>query len=182
MDGSIIGKRYAKALINLVADDKEIEEIGQELREVAELYQEEPVFKAVILDPKFSKTKKIDIIDKVTHEMKCRELVSKYCRFLSFKKRFNIIGNISASYNKLANEKLGRLPADIVVAHELSGKEKSELQKQLSDYTGKTITFGVKVDESILGGAITSIGSLVIDGSIKNRLNLIRETIISKGN
>jgi len=66
------------------------------------------------------------------------------------------------------------------VAEKLSQKEKKLLQKQLAEYTGKKITLTVEVDASILGGAITSIDSLVLDGSIKNKLNLIRETI-SKG-
>ena len=119
-------------------------------------------------------------IDKLTKKMSCHDLVNTYCRYLTARNRFDIIADISSAYHALANAKLGKATAKIVVAEKLSPNEQKTLQKQLESYTGKKITLTVEVDTSILGGAITSIDSLVLDGSIKNKLNLIRETI-SKG-
>ncbi len=180
MNGGI-GRRYAKALINLAGSDSNIEKIGKSLGEIAEVYAEEKTVRDVILEPKLGRNQKMLFIDKITKKMKCDALLSKYCRYLVSRNRFDIIGDISMAYNKLSSEKLGTATAEVVVSHKLAKKEEEALQKQLSDYTGKKVTLSVKVDESILGGAITSIDSLVLDGSIKNRLNLIRETI-SKGN
>jgi F-type H+-transporting ATPase subunit delta len=180
MTGGIVGRRYAKALLNLAGSDKDIGVIGEELLEVATLFQENAGLSGIMLDPKISKEKRIAIIGELTQKMKCQELVSKYCRYLTARNRFNIIADISSAYLDLASSKLGEATATVVVAEALSEKDKTLLQKQLSDYTGKKIALTVDVDASILGGAITSIGSLVLDGSIKNKLNLIRETI-SKG-
>ena len=181
MDGGIVGRRYAKALINLSGNGKNIEKIGQELKEVADAFEEYSSIRNVMFEPKLSKNKKIAFIDEITKKMKCDTLVNKYCRYLTFRNRFGIIAAISSAYDKLARLKLGTATAEVIVATKLSSKEKTGMEKQLSKYTGKKVTLSVKVDESILGGAITSIDSLVLDGSIKNRLNLIRETI-SKGN
>ncbi|MBU2514431.1 ATP synthase F1 subunit delta [bacterium] len=180
MNGGI-GRRYAKALINLAGSDKNIEKIGQSLKEIAELYVEEKTVRNVILEPKLSKAKKMVFIGEITKKMKCDPLLNKYCRYLVSRSRFDLIGDIERAYNKLSSEKLGTATAMVVVSHKLEKKDEEALQKQLSDYTGKKVTLSLKVDESILGGAITSIDSLVLDGSIKNRLNLIRKTI-SKGN
>ncbi len=180
MNGGI-GRRYAKALIDLAGSDSNIEKIGQSLNEVAEVYNDEKTVRDVILEPKLSKAKKIVFIGEIAKKMKCDPLLSKYCRYLVSRNRFELIGDITKAYDKLASEKLGTATAEVVVSHELAKKEEEVLRKQLSDYTGKKVTLSLKVDESILGGAITSIDSLVLDGSIKNRLNLIRETI-SKGN
>ncbi len=181
MKGGIVGRRYAKALLNLTASNKEIEKTGHQLEQVAILFQENIDLRNVMHDPKISKSQKIAIIDKVTKKLKCSTLVNKYCRFITSRNRFGIVADISSAYVTLANNKLGKATANVVVAFELTSKEEKKLQKQLSEYTGKKLTLNVEVDESILGGAITSIESLVLDGSIQNRLNLISETI-SKGN
>ncbi len=181
MNGGIVGRRYAKALINLAGSDKKLDKIGQELEDVAEIFKESAAVRDVMLEPKLSKAKKVDFIGEITKKMSCDDLVNKYCRYLTSRNRFDIISDISSAYNKLASEKLGTATAEVVVAHKMSQKEQVSLEQQLSDYVNKKVTLSVKIDESILGGAITSIESLVLDGSIRNRLNLIRETI-SKGN
>ncbi len=180
MEGGIIGKRYAKALLNLADQTKNIERVGQEIQEIARHYEGNVSLRNIILEPKRNKKTKVDIIDKITKNIKCNDLVNRYCRYLVSKNRFDIISDISSAYQALARKKLGKASANIVVAYNLSQSERKKLQKLLSDYTGKEITLTVEVDKSILGGAITSIDSLVLDGSIKNKLNLIRETI-SKG-
>lgn len=181
MTGGIVGRRYAKALLNLAGSNKTIEEVGEQLTEVASLLKENEGLKSIMLDPKIGKQERMAVIGEITQKMECQELVTKYCRYLTARNRFDIIADIASAYNTLTSEKLGKATANVVVAQKLSNKEEKNLQKQLSAYTGKKIALTVEVDPSILGGAITSIDSLVLDGSIKNKLNLIRETI-SKGN
>ncbi len=180
MSEGIVGTRYAKALLNLTGADN-IEKIGRELEEIVELFNENENMRNVMHEPKISKAQKIVFIDEVTKKMECDMLMNKYCRYLTSRNRFDIIADISTAFSRLASAKIGAATAEITVATELSKKDQAGLEKKLSKYTGKKVTLNVKVDESILGGAITSIESLVLDGSIKNRLNLIRETI-SKGN
>ncbi|NQU65961.1 MAG: ATP synthase F1 subunit delta [SAR324 cluster bacterium] len=180
MSGSIVGRRYAKALLSLAGSNENIEKIGEQLKDFADLFEENLDLRNLILDPKISKENRIAVIGDLATKMSCHDLVNKYCRYLTARNRFDIIADISSAYHALASSKLGKATAKIVVAEKLAPKNEKRLQKQLAAYTGKKITLAVEVDASILGGAITSIDSLVLDGSIKNKLNLIRETL-SKG-
>ena len=181
MKGGIVGKRYAKALLNLAGDDQNIEKIGAELSEMADHYENDEALHNVIHEPKVNKANKVAIIGEIAKKAGFDDLINRYCRYLVTKGRFDIVADISTAYQALAMKKLGKASAKMTVAFGLGDAEKKKLQKQLSDYTGKDITLTVEEDKSILGGAITSIDSLVLDGSIRNRLNLIRESI-SKGN
>ena len=181
MIGAIIGKRYAKALINLAESSNSIEKVGNEVAEIANFFEEESLFKNSMKEPKLSKEKKVEIVDAITKQMECDALVNKFCRYLTSKNRFSLIGDISTAFNSIASAKLGKATAKVVVSDMLSTEEEQALQKNLVAYTGKDISLSIEVDKSIIGGAITSIESLVLDGSIKNRLNLIKETL-SKGN
>jgi len=180
MTGGIVGRRYAKALLNLAGSDKNIEKVGEQIADVASLFQESTSLMGVMHDPKIGKDKRMDVIGELTKKMACQDLVTKYCRYLTDRNRIDIIADISSAYDTLAREKLGKATASVTVAHKLTKKVEENLQKQLATYTGKDISLTFEIDPSIMGGAITSIDSLVLDGSIKNKLNLIRETI-SKG-
>jgi F-type H+-transporting ATPase subunit delta len=177
MIGGIIGRRYAKALLNLAEMKMDVEEVGVQIGEMATVYQSSQALKDVIIGPLHNLKQKGDIINKISQKSGCGDLVNKFCRFLVAKSRFELIPEIASSYQVQANEMLGKATADITVARELSKEERQKLQRKLSEFTGKKITLVVNEDPTILGGAITTIGSLVFDGSVKNRLNLIRETI-----
>ena len=182
MVGGLIGIRYAKALISLAGNDEaNIDRIGKEIGEIASIYGEEQTLRDFMSDPKLNKEKKIAFIKEWLDGSECTETIDKFCRYVSSQNRFSLIPEISRAYQRLADEKLGRASASITVAFKMTDEEEADIQKKLSDITDKKISLSVDVDPSIVGGAVTTIGSLVFDGSIKNRLKLISESI-SRGN
>ena len=178
MEANIIGQRYAKALLQLAGDQAGT--VGEELSAIAGLYAESTDLQSFIAEPTYNKDKKIEVIGEVVKQAGASDLVIRFSRYLTFKGRFEIIVAIAANFEQLANEKLGKAKASMTVAFEMEQKEIDAMAATLSSYTGKSVSVDVKVDPSIIGGAITKIGSLVLDGSVQNRLNLIRKTI-SKG-
>lgn len=178
MSGRITGKRYAKALLELAEEKKQIDQVEQELTELVEILDEQAALVQVFQDPKLPRKDKEAIMGEICAKVGVSQLVNNFSRLLISKNRLDIIADILAVYQSMASEKLGKATAEVVVAKELSSEQVATLQKQLADYTGKDISLNVQVDADILGGAITKIDSLVLDGSIRNRLNLIRETII----
>ena len=78
----------------------------------------------------------------------------------------------------LLQEKLGRIEAEVTAAHELPKEAVKKLVNAISGFSGKEVEVNVTIDPSIIGGIITRIGSMVIDGSIHTQLNQIRQSII----
>ncbi|PCI28282.1 MAG: ATP synthase F1 subunit delta [SAR324 cluster bacterium] len=177
MIGGVVGRRYAKALLNLAGEEKQIEKVQEEILEVAATFKDSQALRDIMADPIHSLKQKENLISEIVKKLGSSELVNKFCRFLTAKNRFVLINEIATSYHVQASDMLGKATAEVTVAKKLSESEAQKLQKKLSEFTGKDISLNVKEDASILGGAITSIGSLVLDGSVRNRLNLIRETI-----
>lgn len=178
MSGRITGKRYAKALLELAEEKKLIDQVEVELAELVQLLEEQSDLQQVFEDPKIPRKDKENVMGALCNKMGLNQLVNNFSRLLVSKNRLDIIADIFAVYQAMASELLGKASADIIVAKELSSQQEKELQAQLASYTGKDISLNVQVDADILGGAITKIDSLVLDGSIRNRLNLMRETII----
>ena len=87
------------------------------------------------------------------------------------------MGNINDFYQKLADELKGIARASLVSATELSAETVEKIRAALSKKTGKDIILDVEQDPSLIGGIVTRIGDLVLDGSIKTQLLNMRESL-----
>ena len=176
MSQGVIARRYAKALINLAEKDLEI--TGNSLAEIADVYSNSTELSEVLSDTKVSSQIKQDVLKNILKKIKVSKLVDTFIRYLLAKRRIVLLPNIERAFNLLLQEKLGRIEAGITVAQEIPEVTVGKLEKAISRYSGKEVTVNITIDPAIIGGIVTRIGSVVIDGSIHTQLNQIRQSII----
>ena len=174
----MIARRYAKALISLAENEKELDNTGKHLHSIKEVYQENSELRQVLSDTKVSSRVKLEILKDVLSKLKVSKLVDTFIRYLLAKRRINFLPDIQRAFNLLLQEKLGRIQAEVTTALELPKDTLKKLVDSISSYSGKEIEVNVTIDPSIIGGIVTRIGSTVIDGSIQTHLNQIRQSII----
>jgi F-type H+-transporting ATPase subunit delta len=172
----VIARRYAKALINLAEKDLEI--TGNSLAEIADVYSNSTELSEVLSDTKVSSQIKQDVLKNILKKIKVSKLVDTFIRYLLAKRRIVLLPNIERAFNLLLQEKLGRIEAGITVAQEIPEVTVGKLEKAISRYSGKEVSVNITIDPAIIGGIVTRIGSVVIDGSIHTQLNQIRQSII----
>jgi len=172
----VIARRYAKALINLAEKDLEI--TGNSLAAIADVYSNSTELSEVLSDTKVSSQIKQNVLKKILKKIKVSKLVDTFIRYLLVKRRIVLLPNIERAFNLFLQEKLGRIEAGITVAQEISEVTVSKLEKAISRYSGKEVTVNITIDPAIIGGIVTRIGSVVIDGSIHAQLNQILQSII----
>ncbi len=176
MSQGVIARRYAKALINLAEKDLEI--TGNSLAAIADVYSNSTELSEVLSDTKVSSQIKQNVLKKILKKIKVSKLVDTFIRYLLAKRRIVLLPNIERAFNLLLQEKLGRIEAGITVAQEIPEVTVGKLEKAISRYSGKEVTVNITIDPAIIGGIVTRIGSVVIDGSIHTQLNQIRQSII----
>ena len=176
MSQGVIARRYAKALINLAKKDLEI--TGNSLAAIADVYSNSTELSEVLSDTKVSSQIKQDVLKNILKKIKVSKLVDTFIRYLLAKRRIVLLPNIERAFNLLLQEKLGRIEAGITVAQEIPEVTINKLEKAISRYSGKEVTVNITIDPAIIGGIVTRIGSVVIDGSIHTQLNQIRQSII----
>ena len=174
----MIARRYAKALVNLAENEKDLDNTGKHLNSITEVYKENSELRQVLSDTKVSSMVKLEILKDVLNEIKASKLVDTFSRYLLAKRRIDILPDIERAFNLLLQEKLGRIEANVTAAYELPKETVKRLVNAISGYSGKEVKVNVAIDPSIIGGMVTRIGSTVIDGSIKTHLNKIRQSII----
>ena len=178
MSQGMIARRYAKALVNLAENEKDLDNTGKHLNSITEVYKENLELRQVLSDTKVSSGIKLEILKDVLIKIKVSRLVDTFSRYLLAKRRIDFLPDIERAFNLLLQEKLGRIEAKVTTASELPKDTVKKLVDAISSYSGKEIEVNVTIDPSIIGGIVTRIGSTVIDGSIQTYLNQIRKSII----
>ena len=178
MSQGLIARRYAKALVNLAENEKDLDNTGIHLHSITEVYLENSELRQVLSDAKVSSGVKLEIIKDLLSKIKVSKLVDTFIRYILAKRRIDFLPDIERAFNLLLQERLGRIEAKVTTASELPKDTVKKLVDAISSYSGKEIEVNVTIDPSIIGGVITRIGSTVIDGSIQTYLNQIRKSII----
>jgi len=103
--------------------------------------------------------------------------MKSFLTLLFDKGRFIYLSSINDFYQKMADELEGTSRASLISATALSSDAVEKIRKTLSERTGKNIILDVAEDPSLIGGIVTRIGDLVLDGSIKTQLLNMRESL-----
>jgi F-type H+-transporting ATPase subunit delta len=100
-------------------------------------------------------------------------------KLLVDRRRINAIGDLSEAFATIAERRSGRVRAEIITATPLPDAYYAQLEKTLSEVTGRQVTIQKRTDPSIIGGVVARVGDTVFDGSIANRLKDLRTQLLS---
>ena len=174
----VIAQRYAKALMKLAVAADRIEPVTEGLDAITDTLADSEQLADFLADSKIPLTLKEQAVADLLAAAGAPPLVATFVRFVTGKRRILLLPEIRTVFHRLADERMGRAHAEVVVAAPLSADQESRLKEQLERLSGKQITLQVQVEPEILGGAVTRIGSTVWDGSLRGRLDQVRQTII----
>ncbi len=177
MKNFAIGRRYAKALLLIGKEDGQVETYRQELEDFSALVQKEAVLGQVISNPLYNAEGRKKVLESVIEKLALSRVMKSFLTLLFDKGRFVYLSSINDFYQKLADDLKGIARASLVSATVLSSETVDKIRNTLSEKTGKDIILEVEQDPGLIGGIVTRIGDLVLDGSIKTQLLNMRESL-----
>lgn len=177
MRSSAIARRYAKALILIGRQDGRTEKYREELQGFVDLLDAQPEFESVVSNPLLNMDKRKQVLTAVVDRLDISPVMKSFIALLFKKKRFGYLRAINEHYNKLADEVKGIVRAELVSATELSPESFEQIRASLSKLTGKQVVVEARQDPELIGGVVTRIGDLVLDGSIRTQLKNMRESL-----
>jgi F-type H+-transporting ATPase subunit delta len=107
------------------------------------------------------------------------EQAANLVRLLLRRGRIEDLPRVAAEYRRLDDRRQGITHATATSASELTQDEIRELTARLEQSTGGRIALDVEVDPSLLGGLVVRVGDRLIDGSVRGRLERLRNQLIS---
>jgi F-type H+-transporting ATPase subunit delta len=177
MKNLAIARRYAKALLIIGKEDGQTEQYRQELGHIAQLMVDEKQLADTIANPLYKPSDRKQVLHKVIEKLHLSKAMSSFLLLLFDKGRIGFIGSINDFYQKLADELKGVARASLVSASKLTSEAIEKIRSALSKRTGKDVVLQVEHDPALIGGIVTRIGDLILDGSIKTQLLNMRESL-----
>jgi F-type H+-transporting ATPase subunit delta len=174
---SAIARRYAKALILIGKEDAQAETYREELGIIVGLLNKEQKLEQAVCSPLYNASSRRNVLLAVVNKLELSKVIKSFVLLLFDKGRINFLRNVSDYYNVLADELKGIVRANLTTATELTDETLEQIRTSLSRMTGKKVSLETKQDISLIGGIVTKIGDLVLDGSIKTQLQNMRESL-----
>ena len=177
MSHSAIPIRYAKALLNIASEEKQVERYAEELASVAVVLKREELLRLLLDSPTFPLAKKTAMMHEIVELLELNSGMRNFLDLLLEKRRITYIEQIDMNYRKFADELSGVVRAKVRAANRLTKKRAEEIQKGLEKQTGKQVILSVEIDKSLIGGLQAEMGGKLFDGSVKTQLKRIADTL-----
>jgi len=174
----LVGKRYATALFQAVqeSDATDAATVLQELTGIQQSMVEVPAFQQFFNSPVIADDeKKQFIIDSFKGKLSMEVL--HFLLILVDKGRENYFNDMVNTFHQMTQTLQNKVQVVAVTAVPMNQDAQTKLAASLSTMLGKTVTVETQVDESLVGGVVVRMGDRVIDGSVRNRLSLLKEEL-----
>jgi F-type H+-transporting ATPase subunit delta len=170
--------RYARAFADVIFETKlDAKDVQRQLGDFAAAWHESHDLREFFLDPSFPLGQKIEVLDKLNTKLKMAQQTRNFIAVLIRNDRIAGFDDVAAELRREINQRLGISEAKVISARKLDEKERRDLEKQIAELTGGTVEAQFEEDGALLGGAVVQVGSTVYDGSVRGRLDRLREEL-----
>ena len=172
-----IARVYATALFAVAKEKGKLDAIRDQLGQFVEALNENREMQLFLFSPSFSSAEKIEGLKKAVSDAE-PELLN-FLELLLEKGRMPVIFRIRRQFDALWAKENKRLGVTVTSAIELDPQVTKQIGAEIEEQTGNTVELTSRVDPDILGGLVVQVGNLVLDTSIRNRLEKLRKSVAS---
>ena len=170
-----IARVYAEALFEAAKDKDKLDRIQDELGQFADAVERDRDMQIFLFSPYFSSAEKRQGIERAVSGAD-PEFVN-FLELLIEKHRMPLIFRIRRQFEEMWKEERRKLDVTLTSAVELDPQVVEKLGAEIEKQTGRSVDLRSSVDEDILGGLVLQVGNMVLDASVRNRLERLRKNI-----
>jgi len=180
--GGISG-RYASALYELCTDmgETETNKIVSDMAALGLLIDSSADMQKLLKSPVISAEEQQAATSAIMSAVGLSALSANFVGLIVRKRRSMFLPSIIKQFAALVSESRNELVAQVIAATELSDAQIQEIKTVLSKALGKDIIVEAEIDDTLLGGLIVKAGSRMVDGSVKTKLNSLKQAMSEVG-
>ena len=168
---------YAEALFQVARAEESIDRVEEELTRMKDSLESNAEVKEFMNNLQISPEGKKSALSQIFGE-KISPIVLNWINMVIDQGRQRKLSNILEAFFGLAQESREKVTAEVISSVPLSEDQVQRLEKELSRASKKQVFLKPMVDESILGGVIVKMENKIIDGSVKHRLEKIKQEMV----
>ncbi len=169
-----MARRYASALADVVTKNGEAREVQTELTAWGEMMQANPQLLEVLRNPTIPYEQKRRVINSLIERSRVRPTTANFLQVLLQNQRLADLTEINKNFAQELDRRSGTVSAQVTTARPISPSEQQTLHATLAELTRSNVRLQFAVDEELIGGVVTRVGSTVYDGSVRNQLQQVK--------
>ena len=174
-----VARRYATALADVVLASGDTETVKTELAVFGQLIAGNADLSAALSSPAIAHANKERVLNELIKRAKPSKTSANFLRVLLRNNRLTELAEINDRFAAVLEQRSGLVAAEITSARELPDGERQEFESIIQKLTGRQVKVNYAVDANLIGGAVARIGSTVYDGSVKTKLENLKEQLVN---
>lgn len=174
---SVIAEKYAVALLQVARDQKAAEVIGEEIRNIRQLVEENKALRSTLEHPRVKAADKIEAL-KGFLPGKLSATLENFLTLLIMKKRVQHLRAVADHYERLLFQSQGKAAARVLTAMPLSAAQKKALSEKLSQTFNLTVEVREEVKPNLIGGMMVYLGDQRMDASVLGQLDRVKQRLL----
>jgi F-type H+-transporting ATPase subunit delta len=167
---------YADAVYRIAEAENEVGRVEDELLQFAQALEANETLRSTLTDPKYPVAQRQQVVEDLLHGKAASATLAAVSMVVAAGRARDLPEIVRNMVDRSAARR-NRTVAEVRTAVPLTADQSKRLADALQKSTGKEVELKVTVDPNVLGGIVTQIGDTVIDGSIRHRMNKMRETL-----
>jgi len=179
---SVVASRYVGALIDLAENSKKLKDVEKDLADLAAMTASSEDLKHLIRSPLIGDSQQYAAVEAIAKKARFTTITTNFLKVLIHNRRLNILESILSVFQREVAKRRGEIIVTVETAQDLTAGQVKDLQVALKKETGADIVLNTKVEPSILGGMIVTVGSHMIDDSVARKLEKLKTSMTGGAN
>ncbi len=181
-NNNVVLSRYITALVDLADEDGCLKSVCNDMDALSGIISESDDFQRFMASPFIRKSQQVGVMDKIMDKIGGHKLTRDFIGVLIQNGRLPLLAEAINSFKEFISRRSGEVSVRIETAKPLTAAQKDGFQKKISMALGRDVVLEVGVDPDILGGMVVTIGSYMIDDSVRRKLDALGSALIKGAN
>ncbi len=177
-----VTSRYALALIELAEESGKTDKIERDLADLSAMIAASSDLTRLLHSPVLSQSRQGSAIAALAEKAQFDGLTRNFLGVLVHNRRLNAIQPIIEAVRAELSRRRGEVAVTVQTAYPMTPAQTEALQRSIAKSLGREIAMKAKVEPSILGGLIVTVGSKMIDDSVAHKLQRLRAAMSRQSN
>jgi F-type H+-transporting ATPase subunit delta len=172
--------QYANALADIAFEQGAVGPVIQQLSDFTAAYSSSAELRNFFESPAASKEEKRKVAEKISARLGASKIVRNFLFVVIDHRRTHALPEILTTFRNVLRERQGIAETEVFSPGALNDAQKREITQTLERVTGKKIEAKFSLDANLLGGVRVRVGDTIYDGSLRNRLDGLRERLAAE--
>jgi F-type H+-transporting ATPase subunit delta len=172
--------RYARAFADVVLGERiPADQVNAQLNDFLSTLEGSADLRQALFNPALSAEVRVRVIDALAPHLQLAREVRNFLAVLLRHDRMSAIEEIVAEYRAEMDRRQGISEVEVISARRLDDDERLQMEQQVARLAGTRVRARFREDNGLIGGAVVRIGSTIYDGSVRGRLDRMKQELIA---